>query len=197
MCVTCHVIINCLLSGQLNWRTNHSTILVRNKLYCWGGVQKDLPHVHDSEDKRKITSTVNIYELQAFKWEKKSTTSNPPAGVLNYACTSIKNSVLYFGGGCKVLDCFHSNLYELNALTLNWNEIITTTTDNIPMRKCGCGMISFNINGEDQLFLSGGVEPSPLTKQRNAQYIPHANKPHLSYTNEIHCMNVSTSPGIT
>ena len=183
----------------MNWRAYHSTILVRNKLYCWGGNQKDLPRplVHDSEDKRKITSTVNLFELATFKWERKSTTSNPPAGVLFYACTSIKHNVLYFGGCCKLFDCIHNNLYELNTLTLNWNEIITTTTDNIPMRKHGCGMISFNMNGEDHLFLSGGIGPTPLSGQRHAQYIPDPSYPHLSYTNEIHCMNVSTSPGIT
>ena len=183
----------------MNSRAYHSTILVTNKLYGWGGDQKDLPRplVHDSEDKRKITSTVDIFELSTFKWERKSTTSNPPAGVLNYACTNIKNSVLYFGGDCKQFDCFHNNLYDLNTLTLNWNEIIITTTDNIPMRKIGCGMISFNMNGEDHLFLSGGMGPTPLTRQRHAQYIPSPKNPHISYTNEIHCMNVSTSPGIT
>ena len=183
----------------MNWRAYHSTILVRNKLYCWGGNQKDLPRplVHDSEDKRKITSSVDIFQLETLKWEQKSTTSNPPAGVMTYACTSIQDSILFFGGTCKPVDCFHNNLFELNTLTLNWNEINTTTTDNIPMRKYVCGMISFNMNGEDHLFLSGGVGPTPPTKQRHAQYIHSLNNPNLSYTNEIHCMNVSTSPGIT
>ena len=180
----------------MNWRTHHSTTLVKNNLYCWGGWLKDLPLVHDNEDKRKITSTVDIFELETFKWERKSTTSNPPAGVIDYACTSIKDSVLYFGGSCKPLDCFHNNLYELNTLTLSWNEIISTTTDNIPMRIRGCGMISFNMIGEDHLFLSGGVGLTPLTKQTHAQYIPSPANPHLSYTNEIHCMNLTTSPGI-
>ena len=181
----------------MNGRAEHSTILVRNKLYCWGGDQKNLPLVHDSEDKRKITSSVDIFQLETFIWERKSTTSNPPAGVLSFACTSIKDRVLYFGGNCKPFDCLHNNLYELNTLTLNWNEIITTTTDNIPMRKYGCGMISFDMNGEDHLFLSGGIGPAPPTRQRHAQYIPDPQCPNDSYTNEIHCMNVSTSPGIT
>ena len=181
----------------MNWRTQDSTVLVRNKLYCWGGDRKHLPRVHDSEDKRKITSTVDIFQLSIFKWERKSTTSNPPAGVMNYACTNIMNSIFYFGGSCELVNCFHNNLYELNTLTLNWNEIITTTTDNIPMEKYGCGMISFKTNGEDHLFLSGGLGLTPLTKQRHAQYIPSPQNPHLLYTNEIHCMNVSTSPGIT
>ena len=56
--------------------------------------------------------------------------------------------ILYFGGSCKSFDCFNDSLYELNTLTLNLNEIITTTTDNIPMRKHGCGMTSFNIKGK-------------------------------------------------
>ena len=181
----------------MNWRGDHSSILVRKKIYCWGGGQKDLPLVHDGDDKRKITSTVDIFQLETFKWERKSTTSNPPAGVLTYACTSIKDSILYFGGCCKPFDCFHNNLYKLNTLTLNWNEIISTTTDNIPMRKHGCGMISFNMNGEDNLFLSGGSGQTPLTRQTHAQYIPSPMNPHLSITNEIHCMNLTTSPGIT
>ena len=181
----------------MNWRTAHSTILVRDKLYCWGGDQKYLPLVHDSEDKRKITSSVDVLELPTFKQERNSTTGNPPAGVMRYACTNIKNNVLYFGGNCKPFECFHNSLYKLNTLTLNWNEIITTTTDNIPMRKSGCGMISFNTNGKDHLFLSGGVGKTPPTKQRYAQYVPDPNRPNLSYTNEIHCMNISTSPGIT
>ena len=181
----------------MNWRAHHSSILLRNKIYCWGGTQKDLPLVHDGDDKRKVTSTVDVFELSTFKWERKSTTSNPPAGVLTYACTSIKDSVLYFGGSCKPCDCFHNNLYKLNTLTLNWNEIISTSTDNIPMRKHRCGMISFNMNGEDHLVLSGGLGPSPLTEQTHAQYISHPGRPHLSYTNEIHCMNLTTSPGIT
>ena len=181
----------------MNWRANYSSILLRNKIYCWGGYQKDLPLVHDGYDKRKVTSTVDVFELSTCKWERKSTTSNPPAGVFSYACTSIKDSILYFGGCCKTLDCFHNNLYKLNTLTLNWNEIISTTTDNIPMRKHGCEMISFNMNGEDHLFLTGGGGPTPLTRQTHAQCIPFPNRPHLSYTNEIHCMNLTTSPGIT
>ena len=182
----------------MNWRADHSTILLKEKLYCWGGQQIDLPFVHNSEDKSKITSSVDIFELSKFKWERKYTTSNPPAGVLNYASTNIHNNkIIYFGGSCEISSCYHNNLYELNTLTLNWNEIITTTTDNIPMRKRGCGIISFNMNGEVHLLFSGGIGPAPLTRQKHAQYISSPGYSNLSYTNEIHCMNFSTSPGIT
>ena len=49
------LIMNCLLQGQLNWRTEHSNGLLRDKLYCWGERLKDLLPAHDSENKRKIT----------------------------------------------------------------------------------------------------------------------------------------------
>ena len=123
--------------------------------------------------------------------------NNPPAGVLYYACTNVQNNLLYFGGNCNPGDCYHNNLYSLNTLTLNWSEIISAPLDNVPMRKHGCGMISFNVNGEDNLFLSGGKGLTPVTQQTHSQYVPSPSNPHLSYTNEIHCMNLTSSPGIT
>ena len=184
----------------MKWRTHHSTVVIRESLYCWGGDQKDLPRplVHDTDDKRKITSTVDIFNLPIFEWERKSTTGNPPAGVMEYACTSIGNKILYFGGSCKPTDCFHNNLFELNTLNNNWREIVSTH-DNVPMRKVGCGMISFNVNGEDNLLVLGGAGPTPLgfITQSDSQYVPSPNYPNLSYTNEAHSMCFSSSPGMT
>ena len=51
---------------------------------------------------------------------------------------------MYFGGSCKPNDCFHDDLFKLNTLTNEWREIINISPDHGPMRKCGCGMISFN-----------------------------------------------------
>ena len=145
MLATCHI-INCLcISG----RTCHSTVLSRGSLYCWGGWRKYLRFVHDNEEKRKITSSVDEFRFSTFKWKTKSITGTPPAGVMSYACTNIDNNILYFGGNCALNNCPQNNLFELNTLTLNWSEIICTTPDNIPMRKYGCRMISFNMNGED------------------------------------------------
>ena len=30
----------------MKWRAEHSTVVSSDKLYCWGGNQKDLPMVH-------------------------------------------------------------------------------------------------------------------------------------------------------
>ena len=178
----------------MKWRAHHSTIVNSDRLYCWGGEQESLPMVHDNDKKRKFTSSVDIFYLLTLKWERRSTTASPPAGVMGYACTNIRDSILYFGGSCKPRDCFHNDLFELNTLTNEWREIINIAPDNGPMRKYGCGMISFNMNGEDNLLVIGGFGPIPITTHTGSKYIPSSN---FSYTNEIHTMCVNSSPGIT
>ena len=193
--------IDYLLSGQyeMKWRAQHSTVFISDRLYCWGGQQEDLPIGHFSDEKRRFTSSVDIFHLPTFKWERKPTTATPPAGVMYYACTNVRDRILYFGGSCNPLDCFHNELFELDTLTNAWREIINSSLDNGPMRKRGCGMISFNINAEDNLLVIGGIGYKPITTQTNFQYIdaPDPDVPNLCYTNEIHTMCVNSSPGIT
>ena len=182
----------------MKWRAQHSTVINSDRLYCWGGEQEDLPMIHYNDEKRKFTSSVDIFHLPALKWERTSTTATPPAGVMNYACTNIRDSILYFGGRCQRADCFHNDLFELNTLTNEWREIINISPDNGPMRKSGCGMISFNMNGEgDNLLAIGGFGPTPMTAHTGSKYIPSPIIPNLSITNEIHTVCVNSIPGIT
>ena len=185
------------LEYQLGWRTHHSTIVVNNILYCWGGNQKHLPKVHDNEEKRKTTYSIDLFHLPSFTWERRSTTGTPPVGVFDYACTKINNNIFYYGGNCKHNDCYHNNLYELNSLNNNWREIANCTPDNVPMKKNDCGIISYKINGKYNLLLLGGYGPVPITIHSHSQYMPDPNYPTECYTNEMHTMCVTTSPGIT
>ena len=93
----------------MGWRNEHTAVVINNILYCWGGDQEDLPEVHDSEEKKKITSSIDLFHLPTFTWERSSTTGTPPVGVFSYACTNID----------KPDDCFHNNLYELNSVNNN------------------------------------------------------------------------------
>ena len=181
----------------MGWRTHHSTVVINNTLYCWGGNQKDLPKVHENEEKKKITSSIDLFHLPSFKWKRRSTSGTPPVGVLGYACTNIDNKLFYCGGCCKPDDCYHNNLYELNSLNNNWREVVNSTSDNIPMKKINCGMISIKINGKDNLLLFGGFGPLPATTHSHSQCIPDPINPSRCITNEAHIMCVTTSPGIT
>ena len=191
--------IDCLLSGQyeMKWKAQHSTIVNNHRLYCWGGDDEDLPILHYNEEKRKFTSSVDIFHLPTLKWERRSTTATPPAGVMGYASSNIRHSILYFGGNCKLNDCFHNDLFELNTLTNEWREIINSSPDNGPMRKRDCGMISFNMKGEDTLLVIGGFAHVQFNTHTGSQYIPHPTLPNRCFTNEMHTMCVSSSPGIT
>ena len=199
LCYYNHNYIDCLLSGQyeMKSRSQHFTVANSDRLYCWGGQQVDLPMVHYNDEKRKFTSSVDIFHLPTLKWERKSTTATPPAGVMGYACTNIRDNILYFGGSCKPRGCFHNDLFEFNTLTNEWREIVNISPDNGPMRKSACGMISFNISGEDNLVVIGGFGPAPITTQTGSKYNPHPNISNLCYTDEIHTMCVNSSPGIT
>ena len=181
----------------MKWRAQHSTVVHSDRLYCWGGYQEDLPLVHYNEEKSKLASSVDIFHLPTLKWERKPTTATPPAGVMNYACTNIRDSILYFGGRCQPGDCYHNDLFEFDTLTNEWREIINIFSDNGPIRKRSCGMITFNINQKDNLLVIGGFGPTPITTNTRYKYIPYSNIPNLCITNEIHTMCVNSSPGIT
>jgi len=181
----------------LTCRSNHSTVVISDSLYCWGGKQKNFPSVHDNEEKRRFTSSVDIFHLSTFQWERKLTTGTPPVGVLQYACTNTMNNILFFGGSCKAHDCYHNDLFELDTLTNNWREIVNISPDNGPMSKRGCGMIFYNINGEENLLIIGGYGEIPVTTPTNSQYVPSSKNPNHYHTNEIHIMCMSSSPGIT
>ena len=178
-------------------RAVHSTVLNSDRLYCWGGQHEDLPMIHDNDEKRRFTSSVDILHFPTLKWESRSATGTPPTGVMNYACTNMRDNILYFGGSCKLDDCFHNDLFQLDTFTNEWREIINSCPDNGPMRKHGCGMISFNINQEDNLLVIGGFGPTPITTRTGSKYIPSPKFPNHCYTNEIHTMCVNSSPGIT
>ena len=180
----------------MKWRTGHSTIVNNHRLYSWGGQQKDLPMIHYNDEKRKFTSFVDIFHLPALKWERRSTTTTPPVGVMGYACSNTSDNILYFGGRCQPEDCYHNDLFELNTLTNEWREFINSSPDNGPMRKSDCGMISFNVNGEDNLLVIGGFGRMPITTHTGSMYIPHPNIRNVCFTNEIHTMCVNSSPGI-
>ena len=188
--------INCLLSGQyeMKWRARHSTVVNSDRLYCWGGEQEGL---HYNDEKRMFTSSVDVFHLPTLKWERRSTTANPPAGVMDYACTTVRDNILYFGGRCKPHNCFHNDLFELNTLTNEWREIINSSPDNGPMRKRSCGVVPYNINGEDNLLVIGGFGSTPITTHTGSKYIPSPSVPNCCYTNEIHTMCVNSSRGIT
>ena len=175
-------------------RTFHSSVVIGDNVFVWGGYQVGLPKIHDSPEKRQFTSSVEKFNLISAKWEKRATAGSPPNGTIGYSCCNIGNEIYYFGGNCKPADCYHNNLFVLNTSTNRWREVICSD-DNRPVEKGVCGMISFSSGGEDYLLVIGGLGPALSVLSVQAQYTPLQTNLSHCQTNELHLMCLSSSPG--
>ena len=157
-----------------------------------------MPFEHDSDEKRNLTSFVEVFDIPSLSWSRVPTVGIPPAAVMNYSCASISDTVYYFGGYCKrLVDCYHNDVFAFSTTGNKWNEILYADTKNTPMKKIGSGMISFSSDNEDYLLTIGGVGPNPATIPSHSVYTPHPTLPNRMYTNEAHVLCVSSLPGIT
>ena len=177
-------------------RSSHSSVVIGNKLYNWGGNQDGLPKVHSSEEKRKFLSNIDVLHLETGIWHNKPTTGDPHPGVIGYACTAIENKrkLFFFGGNCGHGGCYHNNISQLDPDTLIWSNIAGGDHQRDgPMKKSSCGIMPFTSEGQDHLFITGGYGPPPNNPQPNAEYSKVGN--HVM-TNEQHIYNISTGKSI-
>ena len=93
-------------------RNSHSTVQVGDYLYMWGGIQDDLPRVHNNEEKKLFCSVVEVCHLPTGEWVQKPTTGDPPLGVWGYAAAVIRNEIFFYGGDCGHYSCYHNSLYR-------------------------------------------------------------------------------------
>ena len=130
-----------------------------------------------------------------MEWNCVSTTGTPPARAMDYGATTIGEDTMYIfdGGRCDNGDCVHNDLYQLNTYDKVWRCIPCT---NRPMKKQGCGFISYSYQGSDYILALGGMggKQPPAEPQLHSLYTPDISGYY--YTNEVHIMNVTTSPGI-
>ena len=136
----------------------------------WGGFQCELPTVHDSPEKVRLTSWVNVLHLDTGKWEHKATRGLPHPGVYGYACVRGNgNSIVFFGGCCGHDLCFHNSLTELSTDTYTWRTIAQPMERyHGPMRKSYCGMIP--LLSSEGFFVVGGNGVKPMSPVYGTQY---------------------------
>ena len=67
---------------------------VGGRCYLWGGRVQDF----SESGRRKLASTVEIFDPYLETWEEHPTTGVPPPGLYFGACTSLLDSLYWFGG---------------------------------------------------------------------------------------------------
>ena len=174
-------------------RHQHSTAVVDNQLYLWGGDQRGMPQVHDSAEKRQFFSSVEVFDVNTGCWEQRTTRGTPPLGVRGYSCVAVRNELHYFGGQCGHSSCYHNSVHTLSTSTLQWRMLAPSTTEGgAPMQKNRCGMVHFTYGEENLLYVVGGHgHAAPSSRQHGAQYLPVDNGGVC--TNEQHIFSLSTS----
>ena len=140
-------------------------------MYIWGGGQYNLPQVHNSYQKNRLTSQIEIFNITSGKWDSKPTSGDPPLGVAGYVCTTFKDKIYYFGGWCFHGDCYHNSIFQLDTSTYTWTQL-QPTDDNIAVMKRGCGCImSTEYEGQYRLLMIGGEGSLPSQQCLNLAII--------------------------
>ena len=147
----------------------------------WGGNIDGLPNVHDNEDKRRMTSVIELFHLPTGRWEQRPTYGKPPLGVWSYASTVIGNKIYYFGGHCNHDECRHNSLNSLSTELLRWYKMSSPNSHQGPMMKSSSEMIHVQIKKADYLLIVGGFGLAPISLQPGAQYNNFSTNEHHYY----------------
>ena len=166
-------------------RFSHCAAAVGGRCYLWGGVVQDFFEI----DWKELVSTVEIFDPYLETWEKHPTTGDPPPGLYDAACTSVLNSVYWFGGwdGWS----FYNSLHRLDTTTLEWRKVQPLNPAEGPMRKVWCGMVSFS---QDKLATFGGYgHPTTSPLQSGATFIKNPFSSGMGWSNELHVFDITRS----
>ncbi|XP_019860249.1 PREDICTED: uncharacterized protein LOC105315008, partial [Amphimedon queenslandica] len=169
-------------------RSKHKAPVIGESLYLWAGDQVDLPEVHDSQQKRELTSRVDVYQLSTADWSSHLTRGTPPLGVIGYSCTTSHSNIYYFGGWCGHDICYYNTLDVLNTIKMEWTSC--SNAEQSLMKKGFAGMISLEFDGAEYLVIIGGIGSTPTVYHPQFQY--DQLKTGRVRTNEQLLYNVST-----
>ena len=144
----------------------HRAAAIANRFYLWGGRAEDF----SESNRRKLASVVEIYDPYLESWQEEATTGAPPPGLYNGGCTSVHESLLWYGG--REGKSWFGTLHQLNTVTLNWEELHQSMPQG-PIAKSGCALVSFQGN-KAALYGGYGIPTGPTqpgsTFTRNTRF---------------------------
>ena len=161
-------------------RFSHCATPVGGRCYLWGGFSES--------GRKKLPSTIEVFDPYLETWEKHHTTGVRPLGLCDGACTSLLDSLYWFGGWDGEFD--YNSLHRLDTTTLEWRKLQPLDQADGPMRKIGCGMVSFF---QDRLATFGGygIPTGPI--QPGAMFIKDSFDSGVGWSNELHAFDLPTS----
>ena len=164
-------------------RFGHCATPVGGRCFLWGGCVAD----SSATDRKKLASTVDIFDPYLEMWEQHATSGVPPSGCQLGTYTSVLDLLYSFGGGDGAL--YYNTLHMLDPTSLEWKELQVLNQADGPMRKLGCGMVPF---GQDRLALFGGYGIPTGPAQPGATFVENTSYTDGSgWSNELHIFNIN------
>ena len=164
-------------------RYGHGAAAVGGRYYLWGGRVRDF----SASGRRKLTSTVEIFDPHLETWEEHPTTGVQPPGLYGGACASLLDSLYWFGGNDGT--SYYNSLHRLDTTTLEWRELQPLNRVDGPMRKLWCGIVSFL---QDKLAVFGGCGIPTGPTQPGAMFTKNTDFTDGSgWSNKLHVFNIT------
>ena len=169
-------------------RYGHYSVPINGKLHVWGGRTQDW----SESSRKKLASALETFDPYMELWKKQGTTGVPPPGLYGGACTAIGESMYSYGG----LDgqSQYNTLHQLDTARQHWREVQVRNPSEGPMKKTGCGMISYD---GDKLVLIGGhgIPTGPI--QPGSTFIRSTGYTDgRGWTNELHLFHLGEGKGL-
>ena len=164
-------------------RWGHYAAPVGGRCLLWGGRVPDF----SASGRKKLASTVEIFDPYLEVWEQQATSGLSPPGLVSGVCAALSDQLYSFGG---YGDASHYNsLHTLDPTSLEWKELRVLNQADGPMRKMGCGMVSYN---GDRLALFGGYGIPTGPTQPGATFTKTTSiKDGSGWNNELHIFNIN------
>ena len=149
-------------------RRSFSFSVSRNgSTFYWGGT------TWDGAEKKRIPVTdlnrLHEFNVKTREWRTHELKGRHPPGIYDGACAAV-GDVLYLYGGLDGNGRPTGSLFELNLMTMSWNELSHPGTGG-PVKKYSCGMV----NNDSALILFGGFTRRGKTNELHVFHI-HSGK---------------------
>ena len=134
-----------------------------------------------------LPSHCEVFDGDSSEWIRMDTVGSYPEAYQNFGITSIGDHIYYYGGYDGTT--YTNQLFELDTRSMLFKEIILRNSNEGPMKKQNCGLVSLR----NERLLAWGGKGIPTTTQPGSRFVPDTTRTDGSgWTNELHCYDIKS-----